>query len=102
MAKKPTRQQQRRRLADPATYAAMDAVMAEGEARFGPQLKAVFAEIKALTAGRKMSDLTGVETVRFMALSAEYDGLAIQQKHFCEAALAARLSPDDGSEMADA
>ncbi len=94
--------QQRGRLADPSTYAAMDAAVADGEARFGPQISAVFAEIKALQAGRQMDDLTGAEMLRFMALKAEWDGLANQQKHFAEAALALRLRPDGGSELVDA
>jgi hypothetical protein len=94
--------QQRGRLADPATYAAMDAAAAEGRARFDPQINAVFADIKALQAGRQMGELSGAEMLRFMALSAEFDSLAIQQKHFIEAALASRLGPDDGSELVDA
>jgi Na+-transporting NADH:ubiquinone oxidoreductase subunit NqrF len=94
--------QQRQRLADPSTYAASDAAITEGRARFGPQSDAVFADIKALVAGRKMSELSGAETLRFMALRAEFDSLAIQQKHFVEAALAFRLGPDGGSELVDA
>jgi hypothetical protein len=39
---------------------------------------------------------------RKMALRAELDSLAIQQKHFIEAALASRLGPDGGSELVDA
>lgn len=84
---------QRRRLADPVTYAAADAALAAGEARFRMQMDAVLKELQALP-----RDLTGVDAVKSMALRAEYDALAIKQKQFIEVDFARRLDPDGGAE----
>ncbi|MBL6082055.1 hypothetical protein JMJ56_29180 [Belnapia sp. T18] len=78
----------RQRVVDRAAYAAIDAALAEGRTRFGPPLKAVGAEINALVAGRKLAELSGAETVRFMALRVEFNSLSIQQKHLIAAVCA--------------
>jgi hypothetical protein len=87
MARRPTRRGRVR------LEAAIDATIKEAKARFGPQLNAIAAEMKA--AGR--------DHVRVMALQARFDALVLEQKTFAEAALHRRLHPDDdGSEKADA
>jgi hypothetical protein len=93
---------QKQALADPVTQAAADAALAEARQRFGPQMDGVIAEIQALLAGRRPADLSGGETVMLMALKARFDALAIEQKHFAEAALVWRLDPPEGSETVDA
>jgi hypothetical protein len=93
---------QRQRLADPATYAAMDAALAAARARFDPMMEAITAEVLGLLNARRERALTQAETVRLMALQARFDGLSMEQKCFAEADLAERLGPRDGSETVDA
>jgi hypothetical protein len=101
--KKKLTSKDRQRLADPDTAAASDAAQKAARARYDAAIQAVFAEMKTVLAGRHPRALTGDEAVRFMALKAEFDGIAMQQKHFAEADLAHRLDPGrDGSETVDA
>jgi hypothetical protein len=92
----------RQRLADPVTYAAIDAAQKEARDRFGGRLTAIAAEINAMLAGRKPRDLAEADAVRFMTLKAQFDGVAMEQKHVEEADLAARLDPGGGGESVDA
>jgi hypothetical protein len=92
----------RMRLADPTTFAALDAAQKAGEDLYGPKLRAIFQDIKTLLAGRPEKSLAGADAVALMALKAEFDSVAIQQKHHCEAVLAELLNPSDGSETVDA
>ncbi len=91
-AKKLSRQQ-RQRQADPVTHAAMAAAVAEGKARFGTRISAVMGEIRPLLAARRAGPLPPADEVRLMALHAEFNQLAVEEKHFVEAALAERLGP---------
>jgi hypothetical protein len=87
VARRPTRRERMR------LVAAIDATIKEAKARFGPQLNAIAAEMKA--AGR--------DHVRVMALQARFDALVLEQQTFAEADLYRRLHPDDnGSETVDA
>src|SRR4051812_29382031 len=94
----------RMRRAEPVTTAASDeAQQGAADARYDGPIKAVVAEMKALLAGRHPRDLTGNEAVRFMALKAEFDELAIQAAHLTVAIFHERFDPRrDGSETADA
>jgi hypothetical protein len=92
----------RQRLADPVTFAATDAAQKEARDRFGGRLTAIAAEIKAMLARRKPRDLAGADAVRFMALNPQFEGVAMEQKYFAEADLAARLNPGDSGELIDA
>ena len=90
---------------DPAIlHAASAAAKKAGGERYGRQLDGAFDELKTFLAGRKPSDLTGKDAVKYLSLHARFDGLAIEQKHFCEAELARLLGlyPDDGSELVSA
>jgi len=99
---KPTKRRSRQRLADPVTYAAMDAAMAAGRARFDPQMLSKKGEIDALLNGRSPKALGGGEAVALAKLMAEFNALAVEQQKFVMADLHARLNPDDGSEMVEA
>ena len=55
--------QQRYRLADPTTYAAMDAAKAAGKARYGAQVAEAGDAIMMFLAGRRSRDLTGADAV---------------------------------------
>jgi hypothetical protein len=86
----------RQRLADPVTFAAIDATRKHARSRFHGRLTVMAAEIKAMLAGRKPCDLAGADAVRFMTLKAQFDDTAMEQKHFAAADLAARLYPGGG------
>ena len=88
----------RMELADPVTFAAMEAAQQAGEQRYGARMQAVEGELRAFLLGRK-PPFAGSDAVTFMALKARFDAVAIEQKHFVEADLAFRLDPRrDGSE----
>jgi hypothetical protein len=71
----------------------MDATLKAAQDRFDGWLLTIATDIKATLAGRKPRDLTGADAVQFIALKAELDSAATEQKHFAEADLAARLTP---------
>jgi hypothetical protein len=79
---KRTSRQQRMRLADPTTVTAMDGAMAEAKARFDRQLRILLAEMALLVTVQRVGALSSADQVRLMALRAEFDALAIQQKYF--------------------
>ena len=87
----------RQRLADPVTFAAIDATQKEARNRFDVRLFAIAADRKTMLAGWKPGDLTGDEVVRFMVLKAEFECAAIDQKQFAEADLEHRLNLGVGS-----
>lgn len=92
----------RQRLAEPATFAAIEATTKVARERFGGRLAALAAEIKAMLAVRSFRDITGAVAVWFIALKAQFDGVAIEHKHFAEADLSPRLDPDGGGGTVDA
>ena len=92
---------QRARLADPGTYAAIDAAHAAGEALFGPCMKAVMANLTTLLLAQKECCLTADEAAQVIALRTCFDILATKRQRFVEVDLAARLDPKGGGEMAD-
>lgn len=88
--------QQRARLADPDTHAAMDAAREAAEALFGPQLQDVMADLLPLMQVRDERPLTATESVNMIGLWARFHALAEEQKRFASADLTRRLQADDG------
>ncbi|MBL6082466.1 hypothetical protein JMJ56_31360 [Belnapia sp. T18] len=101
MATEKLSRQQRERLADPATWTAMEVASGAGRAGFDYQLKAIFAEMTSLLAAQQGDTLPATDEVRLMALNAEFFRLSAAEADFVQAALASRLDPPDGSEMVD-
>jgi hypothetical protein len=88
--------EERERLADPVTYAAADASFDAARVRFAPQIEAIGVDIRRLLAGRRPGDLTGAESIAFMALKVEFDGMVTKQIEFAKADMHHRLNPPDG------
>jgi hypothetical protein len=63
-------------------HAAVNEAARRSDDIFGPKIEAVLADIRTLLDGRRFKALSGAETIQFMALQMQLDGVALEQKHF--------------------
>lgn len=95
MARKNARRE-RMKLADPVTYAAVEAAQRAGEERYGLALKETEAEMRAVLAGRDPRRLKGEDAIKFMTALTRFNEVSFEHVRFMEADLERRLEGDGG------